>query len=212
MPFAGELRPFQADAVDRLLDWGGSGLLAIIMGGGKTPTAIALIEQLLDDEEVEAGLVITPPGIKRQWVKALNQFAPGSHVALIDGTPKQREAQYAAAMDWAEYIIFGYNQLLDDWAWVRKLPRDFIIADEVQAIKNFKAKRTKKLKKLGGGIRVGLTGQPMENRPEDVFSIGEWIDPEVLGNFNVFDRTFVVRNSWGRPVRYKNLPLLRSTL
>lgn len=212
MSFAGELRPFQAEAVDQLLDWGGRGLLAMVMGAGKTPTSIALIEQLLDEEVVEAGLVITPPGIKRQWVNSLKQFAPDAHVVLIDGTPKQRVEQYIAARDWAEYVVLGYPQLLDDWEYVRKLPRDFVVADEVQAIKNFRAKRSKKLKKLGGGIRIGLTGQPMENRPEDVFSIMEWIDSEVLGRFDIFDNTFVVRNNWGRPVRYKNLPLLRKTL
>ena len=212
MSFEGTLRPFQQEAVDQLLDWGGRGLLAMVMGAGKTPTSIALIEQLLDEEEVEAGLVITPPGIKRQWVNSLKQFAPDAHVMLIDGTPKQRAEQYEASRGWAEYVILGYSQLLDDWDYIKRLPRDFIVADEVQAIKNFRAKRTKKLKKLGGGIRIGLTGQPMENRPEDVFSIMEWVDPEVLGRFDIFDRTFVVRNSWGRPVRYKNLPLLRKTL
>lgn len=212
MSFEGELRPFQAEAVDQLLDWGGRGLLAMVMGAGKTPTSIALVEQLLDEESVEAGLVITPPGIKRQWANSLAQFAPEANVMLIDGTPKQRAAQYEASKGWAEYVILGYSQLLDDWEFIRKLPRDFVIADEVQAIKNFRAKRSKKLKKLGGGIRIGLTGQPMENRPEDVFSIMEWIDPEVLGRFDIFDNTFVVRNSWGRPLRYKNLPLLRKTL
>lgn len=214
MAFAGELRPFQAEAVETLLSWGGRGLLSIVMGGGKTPTAIALIEQLLDEEKVEAGLVVVPPGLKRQWVKRLAQFAPDAHVALIDGTPAQRAEQYHRAVDWAEYIVLGYPQLVDDkdWSWIKRLPRDFVVADEVQAIKNFRAKRSRRLKQLGGGIRLGLTGQPMENRPEDVFSIGEWIDADVLGHFEVFDATFVVRNSWGRPVRYKNLPLLRDTL
>ena len=212
MAFEGQLRPFQEEAVSKLLSWGGRGLLAMIMGAGKTPTSIALLEQLLDEEEVESGLIVTPPGIKRQWVKALEKFAPGSNVVLIHGTPKERHAAYERARGWAEYTILGYPQLLDDWEFVRGMPRDFVVADEVQAIKNFRAKRSKKLKQLGGDIRIGLSGQPLENRPEDVFSIMEWIDPEVLGRFDIFDRTFVVRNSWGRPLRYRNLPRLKEVL
>ena len=77
MPFAGELKAYQQAAVDQILDWGGSAVLAIALGGGKTPTAIALVEHLLDTEEVEAGLVVVPPNLRRQWVRALERFAPG---------------------------------------------------------------------------------------------------------------------------------------
>ena len=194
-----------------MLDWGRA-LLAVVMGGGKTVITAAVIEELLDNEEVEAGLIVVPPSLKFQWARKLEEFAPGSHVSVINGTPSQRARQYAEAAEWAEYIILGYSQVVDDWKEVRALPRDFVVCDEVQAIKNPTAKRTKKIKKLQAPIKFGLTGQPLENRPEDVFHILEWLDPEVLGRFDIFDRTFVVRNRWGRPVRYKNLPLFRETL
>jgi SNF2 family DNA or RNA helicase len=61
-------------------------------------------------------------------------------------------------------------------------------------------------------IRIALTGQPIENRPEELFSIMEFVDPEVLGPFQKFDRTFIVRNHWGRPTRYRNLPLLHEAM
>ena len=82
-----------------------------------------------------------------------------------------------------------------------------MIADECVALKGFTAKRTRNMKKLRKKTkyRIGLSGQPVENRPEELFSIMEWIDPEVLGPFPKFDRTFIVRDYFGRPTRYRNL-------
>ena len=60
--------------------------------------------------------------------------------------------------------------------------------------------------------RFGLSGQPVENRPEELFSIMEFIDPEVLGPFPKFDRTFIERDHWGKPRKYKNLPLLQKIM
>jgi SNF2 family DNA or RNA helicase len=52
----------------------------------------------------------------------------------------------------------------------------------------------------------------VENRPEELFSIMEFVDPEVLGRFGLFDRTFIVRDGWGRPLRYRNLHLIQNRL
>lgn len=81
-------------------------------------------------------------------------------------------------------------------------------------IKGFRANRSKKIKGLGArcDIKFGLTGQPVENRPEELFSIMEFVDPEVLGGFSRFDRTFIVRDWWGRPKYYRNLPLMHSVV
>jgi SNF2 family DNA or RNA helicase len=57
-----------------------------------------------------------------------------------------------------------------------------------------------------------MSGQPVENRPEELFSIMEFVDPTVLGSFHKFDRTFIVRDHWGRPKQYRNLGTLRDRL
>jgi SNF2 family DNA or RNA helicase len=81
-------------------------------------------------------------------------------------------------------------------------------------MKSFRAKRSKMLKRLSKRChyRFALTGQPIENKPEELFSIMEFVDPSVLGRFDVFDRTFIVRNSFGQPVRYRNLKVLNESL
>ena len=91
---------------------------------------------------------------------------------------------------------------------------DFVILDEATMIKGFRAKRSKRAKLLGrhSPIRMALSGQPVENRPEELYSIMEFVDSSVLGGFHKFDRTFIVRDRFGKPKRYRNLPLIHSRL
>jgi SNF2 family DNA or RNA helicase len=209
--FRGQLYDFQQQAADQLLEWNG-GLLSLSMGLGKTPVSIYIAETLLDAEQAEIALVVVPPNLRRQWQNEIKKFAPDATVTLVEGPPKKRAEQYGWAYERAEYLIVGYPALLNDWEHLTDFPTDLVIADECQAVKNFRAKRTKKLKKLGGDFRLGLTGHPLENRPEDIYSIVEWVDPSLLGRFDLFDRTYIVRDDWGRPVRYRNLDHLAARL
>ena len=61
-------------------------------------------------------------------------------------------------------------------------------------------------------MRLALSGQPVENRPEELFSIMQFVDAEVLGRFQKFDRAFITRDHWGKPIRYKNLPVLQNRM
>lgn len=210
--FYGELRDFQVEAFERMVEEA-SLLVAYDMGLGKTVLTIAALEHLLEADEVEAGLLVVPASLKYQWAKSIRKFTNDEpNVLVIDGPPKKRQEQYELAMDWAEYIIMGYSQVVDDWKWVRNLPRDFVVLDEATYIKNFRAQRTRKVKRLQAPYRYALTGQPVENRPEEVFSVMEWVDPDVLGRFDLFDRAFIVRNNWGGVQRYRNLKTLNKRL
>jgi SNF2 family DNA or RNA helicase len=210
MAFVGELRPFQVEAVDRILERKAI-VVAYEMGLGKTVLSIAVCEHLLENEIVREGLVVAPASLKYQWAKAIKQFTDNALVLVIDGPPKKREAQYAEAHKY-EYVILNYEQVVNDWRHVRDLGRGFVVLDEATAIKSPTAARTKAVRKLTTDYRVALTGQPVENRPEEIYSLMEWVDSTVLGRFDIFDRTFIKRNHWGKVERYHNLPLLHELL
>lgn len=179
------------------------------MGLGKTPISICWVEELVETRRATSGLVIVPASLKYQWAEQIEKFTADDNYIIIDGTPAQREKQYEQATRLKpRYVIVNYEKTRDEWTQVSRLPRDFVIADEATVFKGFKAKVSKRVKRLQCDNWVGLTGQPIENRPEDLFSIMQAIDDKVLGTWPIFDRTFIVRDGYGRVRRVKNLPLL----
>jgi SNF2 family DNA or RNA helicase len=219
MSFTGTLLPYQVEAVERMEDRKAM-LVAYDLGLGKTVLTIAALENLMDKGDVtEPGLVICLSSLKYQWANSITKFTDGtSRPLVIDGTKTQRAKQYAEAMDWAnsgvDYIIMNYEQVVNDWAIVNKLPRGYVVLDEATAIKSFKSKRAKHVKKLANApIKFALTGTPIENgRPEELYSIMQFVDKEVLGRFDIFDQAFIVRNTWGGVDRYRNLPTLHQKM
>lgn len=218
MTFRGTLLPYQPEAVDRMCDRG-SMLVAYDLGLGKTVLTICAVEDLMDSGEIkEPGLVVCLSSLKYQWASQIEKFTDSTSKALvIDGTPAQRQAQYEQAMDWrntgVDYIILNYEQVVNDWKFVSKLPRGFVVLDEATAIKSFRSKRSKYVKKLDSPYRFALTGTPIENgKPEELYSIMQFVDSSVFGRFDLFDQTFIVRNAFGGVDRYRNLPLLHKTL
>lgn len=218
MSFTGTLFPYQPEAVDRMCERGKM-LVAYDLGLGKTVLTIAAIERLMDERKIqEPGLVVCLSSLKYQWASQIKKFTNGSTPLVIDGTPEQRKRQYQRALNWRvtgiDYIIMNYEQVVNDWETVKKLPRGFMVLDEATAIKSFRSKRARAVKKLGScEYKFALTGTPVENgKPEELYSIMEFVDPQVLGRFDRFDMTFIVRNSWGAVERYRNLPLLHDRL
>jgi len=210
--FNGKLFDFQAQAVERMLDRKCL-LLAHDLGLGKTISSIAAVESLIDTGKASSVLVVCPASIKWQWKHQIDKFTDGALVTVIEGTKGERRAQYRSVRrgDW-EYVIANYEQIVADWDIVHFLPFDVVVCDEVVAIKNPGSKRSRHIKRLEATYRFGLSGQPIENRPEELFSVMEFIDPSVLGRFDIFDRTFIVRNAFGAPKRYRNLHLLRERM
>jgi SNF2 family DNA or RNA helicase len=211
--FNGTLKPYQTKAVKKMVEIKRI-LVAYEMGLGKTPMTIAAIEQLKDSGEAEGTtLVLCLASLKYQWQKEITKFSDSTAI-VIDGTPKQRQSQYDE-VNTHDYVIMNYEQVVNDWEIIKTFKFGAVVCDEATAIKGFRAKRAKKVKELAKKIpiRFALTGTPIENgRPEEIFSIMQFVDPSVLGRFDLFDKTFIVRNYYGGVQRYRNLPVLHKIL
>jgi SNF2 family DNA or RNA helicase len=217
--FTGTLLPYQPEAVERMCARTKM-LVAYDLGLGKTVLTIAALERLMDERKItEPGLIICLSSLKYQWANQIEKFTDGTSRALvIDGSKAKRTEQYEQALNWrdsgVDYIILNYEQIVNDWTEVSKLPRGFVVLDEATAIKSFKSKRSKHVKKLSNTpFRFALTGTPIENgKPEELYSIMQFVDPTVLGRFDLFDQTFIVRNSWGGVQHYRNLTVLHNKM
>lgn len=205
------LYPYQQQAVDRMVQ--ANTLLAYDMGVGKTPTTIAAIELLRTDGQIsQTGTVVVPASLKYQWAREVEKFSD-QRAVVIDGTAAQRMEQYATVRN-AEpgYMVMSYDAMVRDWKHHRGLGDGFIVLDEATAIKSFKTKRTRHLKEQRERwpIRFCLTGTPIENgRAEELFSILEFVEPKLLGNFwRDFEPKYIRRNSAGWIEGYRNLDTL----
>lgn len=234
MAMTADLHPYQESGVDRMVARG-SLLVAFEMGLGKTVMALAATEDLMEKGEVDTTVLVVPASLKYQWAKQIAKLTDvptrvvrikeggvtqeitvptEDYCVLIDGDVKRRAGQYMKVKSFRpDYVIMGYENVVNDWNYVRRIKPECIVADECTALKTFKAQRTRKIKRLTAPYRYGLTGTPVENgKPEELFSIMQWVDDTVLGRFDLFDKTYIARNKFGGVVRYKNLPLLHSKL
>lgn len=211
MTFNGTLYPYQQESVDKMVDRGQM-LLGLTMGAGKTATSIAAVEYLHDLEEVDRCLVVVPSSLKYQWEREIKKFTNAS-ATVIDGTPQKRATQWRTALA-SRYVIVNPESLQKDEALLKRQSFQAIVVDEATMLKSPGSKRSRFIKRISKPIlyRFALTGQPIENRPEELFSIMGFVDPSVLGNFKDFDKSFIVRDHFGKPTRYKNLDLMRRLL
>ncbi len=229
-----DLHAYQEEAVDRAIERG-SLLIAYEMGLGKTPISLAAVEELLALGEVETAVIVVPANLKYQWAKAIAKLTDvpsrtvrvredgqtqeitvptEEYCILVDGDPKKRAGLYAKVKTLRpDYVILGYENVVNDWNYVRRIKPECLVLDEITAIKTFKAQRTRRIKRLTAEFRFGLTGTPVENgKPEELFSIMQWVDDSVLGRFDLFDKTYINRNRFGGVQSYKNLPVLHAKL
>jgi SNF2 family DNA or RNA helicase len=207
--FKGTLWPYQQEAVDRMVDRGQM-LLGMVMGAGKTPTTLGAIEALHEEGEIDRCLVIVPASLKYQWMREIQKFTDAK-TTVIDGSKSKRDAQWRMSHT-SRYVVVNAETLANDVDRIGKIQA--VVVDESTMIKNRTAKRSRLIKKIGRTVpyRYALTGQPIENRPEELFSIMEFVDKEVLGDFKTFDRTFIVRDTWGKPMRYRNLDKMNKAM
>jgi len=212
--FRGTLLPYQVSAVEMMVDRK-KVLVAYDLGLGKTVITIAAIEELRMTNQLSGPtLVVCLSSLKYQWAKEIAKFSNSTSI-VVDGNCSQRKSQYKQYTDF-DYVIVNYEQVVNDWDDVSTLSFGSLVMDEVTSIKSFRAKRSKKVKEMSRtlDIRFGLTGTPIENgRVEEVYSIMQAIDPDVLGKrFDLFDATFIVRNKFGGVERYRNLSQLHKRL
>jgi SNF2 family DNA or RNA helicase len=184
------------------------------MGLGKTPTSLAAIETLREQGAVtKPVLIVALSTLKAQWAGEIAKFTDRKSI-VISGTPKQRAEQYSLARTFS-YVIVNYEQVTKDWKLLGKMEFSAIVCDEVTALKNFRAQRTRRVKALARKVayRLALTGTPIENgRAEELFSIMEFVDRTVLGDFKSFDEAYIERNTFGAVERYRNLAGLHTRL
>jgi len=176
-------------------------LIADEMGLGKTIQAIGTAELLKNEHNVRNVLVICPTSLKYQWQSEIQKFTD-STVKVIEGAAHARVDQYKGDQ---QYKIVSYHTASRDVDVINAAEYDLLILDEAQRIKNWKTKLAQSTKKIKSTYAIVLTGTPLENKLEDLYSIMQVIDPFKLGPYYRFLNHHQITNDTGKVVGYQNL-------
>ena len=198
------LLPYQKEGVLHLA-FGERALLADDMGLGKTVQAIAACALLRDLHGIERVLVVCPASLKTEWEEQIGLFSDLPATAVF-GNARERRRQYRHG---EFFTLCNYEQVLADGAELPALVRpDVIVLDEAQRIKNLQTKTAAAIKKLDSRYAFVLTGTPLENRIDELYSILQFLDPKLLGPLFRFNRDYYELDERGRPIAYRNLDQL----
>jgi len=198
------LLPYQVDGVLHLA-FRERALLADDMGLGKTVQAIAACALLHKLRGVERVLVVSPASLKAEWEEQIARFSELS-ACVVFGDLLARRAAYRSR---TFFTLCNYEQILADGDEILDLLQpDVVILDEAQRIKNWQTKTANAVKRLHSRYAFVLTGTPLENRIDEIYSIVEFLDPELLGPLFRFNREYYELDAKGHPVGYRNLEQL----
>jgi superfamily II DNA or RNA helicase len=179
--FKADLRPYQLTGyrwLAFLRKTGLHGILADDMGLGKTIQALAAIQ--------DAGgrsLVIAPTSVLRNWAREAERFAPDLRVCVYHGTSRRLDPK-------ANLTITSYALLRLDLEALTKVEWTYAILDEAQAIKNPDSQTALASGKLRALHRLCLSGTPVENRLEELWSLFRFLMPGLLGPRATFRERF----------------------
>lgn len=169
---------------------GFGGILADDMGLGKTLQVIAFLlseseEWQEQDMYTNFALIVCPSSLVYNWKSEIERFAPNLSAAAITGTAPERESLIRKAGR-RGILITSYDLLKRDEEFYAECYFGYEIIDEAQYIKNQNTKSAKSVKEIRAGFKAALTGTPIENRLSELWSIFDYLMPELLYNYSRF--------------------------
>src|SRR6202007_2558508 len=139
--------------------------------------ALAATEFLRRSRGIQRVLIVAPASVKYQWKKEIEKFT-GLDAQVIEGLLPQRHKQYASPKF---FNLTSYELVLKDIKYLHDLQSDLIILDEAQRIRNWATATARTIKQLKSRYAFVLTGTPLENKLEELFSVVEFVDGRRLG-------------------------------
>ncbi len=205
-----QLYPYQEEGVQFAL-YKKAALIGDEMGLGKTLQAVAAAILKRDVFGFDRVLVVTLASLKEQWKREIERFTD-EKAMIVAGSADARRRIYGTHD--CLFKITNYEAVLRDVGPISRFRPDLVILDEAQRIKNFNTKTADAVKRIPRKHAMVLTGTPLENKLEDVYSIVQFLDPDRLSPLWSFaaDHFMLSRNKKGKILGYRNLDKLHREL
>lgn len=197
--FRGELRPYQLHGLNWLRLFSSLGLgacLADDMGLGKTIQVLAyLLERKINlGKDFGPILLIAPLSILDNWKSEAEKFTPEISTLIHHGPQRRSPEQLQQDVQNHDLVITTYSLAYREEDSLSEIDWKTIILDEAQNIKNSSSKQTQAIKRLSKEcpIRIALTGTPLENRLDELWSIFDFLNKGLLGGESAFRSNFSI--------------------
>ena len=179
------LRPYQWLGVcwlQHLKLCGVNGLLADDMGLGKTLQTISHISlEFSQTKELKPVLIVLPTSLLHNWKNEFTKFAPHLKVAIYHGPKRQQVIN-----DDYQIMLTSYQLVVNDADFFEQCDFSWLILDEAQAIKNHRTKAHVALKRVHSDFKLCLSGTPVENNLLELWSLLNFLMPNLLGTLSEF--------------------------
>jgi SNF2 family DNA or RNA helicase len=194
--FQGQLRPYQqrgAAWLAFLERWGLGACLADDMGLGKSVQFLVFFLHLQEKNALQnPGLLLCPTSVLGNWSREIKKFAPQLNFLEYHGEKRPKGKKFSETAKDQDLVITSYSLVQRDLKLLQTVNWQVIVLDEAQNIKNYDSKQSQSVRKLEAKFRIALTGTPVENRLQELWSILDFLNPGYLGNKQFFQRRFAI--------------------
>lgn len=177
------LKPYQKDGVSWILTLYKNkvgGCLADDMGLGKTAQAIAFLS-CQERQTALPVLLVVPKVVLYNWKNELSRFAPEIKAVLAYG-----DFEHLKIQEDGKVYLTTYDTLLNHHSSFKQIQFDAVILDESQYVKNYRTKRYQAIQSITTNFMLALTGTPIENNIEELWSLFNLLNPGLLGSHGMF--------------------------
>lgn len=168
--------------------YGLNGILADDMGLGKTLQALTVLQKAKEEDGPMPTLVIAPTTVVFNWESEIQKFAPTLSCLKLQGGERK---QFFKKIPEYDVVITSYALLRRDIAKLKDVNFRYVILDESQNIKNATSQTAQAVKQLNAQHKLALSGTPIENKLEELWSVFDFLMPGFLFSMADFNSRYV---------------------
>src|SRR5574344_915596 len=168
--------------------YGLNGILADDMGLGKTLQALMLLQEAKDVDGAMPTLVVCPTSVVFNWENEIEKFTPELSCLKLSGVDRKHHFKEIPEHD---IVITSYALVRRDIEKLKKYQFRYVILDESQNIKNALSQTAQSVKRLNSQHKLALSGTPIENKLEELWSVFDFLMPGFLFSVSEFNFRYV---------------------
>lgn len=192
------LKPYQLEGLNWLItlyENGLNGILADDMGLGKTIQSIALLAFIYEMDTQGPFLIAAPLSTIDNWVNEFARFAPDIPTLKYyhQGGVRERTKlmnKFFKQTKGTGVVITSYEMIIRDSNEIMSKSWKFLIVDEGHRLKNVNCKLIQELKRINTRNKLLLTGTPLQNNLAELWSLLNFIMPDIFADFEIFNKWF----------------------